>query len=160
MKYPTYHQNDLIYFHTGYYINGRTIYQYCKIIDIIQNNQSLNKIKLITGSGDKNTKVEFLLKIIGEETNPWRTMNSTPNTNVNQFTHNPKDTKIDKQTIKTSRIHDIWEININEAQNITNQIISSAQNKLLFLKQHQNRNLKIDLLLEEGTSRVSLLNDK
>ena len=86
-------------------------------------------------------------------------MNSTPNTNVNQFTHNPKDTKIDKQTIKTSRINDIWEININEAQNITNQIISSAQNKLvklskfllrvLFLKQHQNRNLKIDLLLND-----------
>jgi len=106
MKYPTYHTNDLIYYDTGYYINGRSIHQYCKIIDIIQNNQSIPKIKLITGNGDGNTKCQFLLKIIAEETGSfWRDMNSNPSTNINKFTYNKSDTKIDNQTIKTTRTH-------------------------------------------------------
>lgn len=143
----TFYTNDLIYYDTGYYQNGRGIHQYCKIIDIIQNEQSIPNIKLITGHGDKNTKATFVLKIIGEEIgNFWHDMNSTIKTPEN-YTYNKEDVKINNTTIKTTRTHNIHKINIDESQKIADNIITKTQNKLLFLKQHQNRNDKIDTIL-------------
>lgn len=56
---------DLVQYGTVYYINGNKIYYVCKIMEIQSDNKSWDRLEVVTGRGDENTKVRFLLKVLG-----------------------------------------------------------------------------------------------
>ena len=62
MKGKLHRVGDLVQHSIGY-TNGRTIYVYCKILDIIDNDGgSYYEYDVITGRGDDNSKVDIVIK--------------------------------------------------------------------------------------------------
>jgi len=67
---------DLVQYGSGYYTHGYQIYHVCKIMEIQSGNKSWDLLEVVTGWGDRNTKVRFLLKVLGSKSGweMWKKM--------------------------------------------------------------------------------------
>ena len=143
---------DLIYYDTSYYTNSSGIHQYCRVLDIIHNDKSVDELIVITGHGERNTKAKFLLKILGTESgNFWRDMNGVIDEKDKEVVSREDiKNKVDSDTFWTNNTHGIYKIDLDEAEKYYQRAIKMAQLKFNFIKKNQNRDYKLDIILKEN----------
>lgn len=143
---------DLIYYDTSYYTNSSGIHQYCRVLDIIHNDKSVDELIVITGRGERNTKAKFLLKILGTESgNFWRDMNGVIDEKDKEVVSREDiKNKVDSDTFWTNNTHGIYKIDLDEAEKYYQKAIKMAQLKFNFIKKNQNRDYKLDIILKEN----------
>lgn len=129
-----YRCGDLIA-HAFGYDNGRTTYNWCKVLDIVVDNKSYGEYDIITGQGDQNTKVKFLLKPVGKSLDSCSDL-KYPIEVISDSTNYWADRPSDIHLIKTEYMEKIYQ-----------DLITQANNKMNFIRQHRNRIEKLEELL-------------
>lgn len=127
---------DLVVYSNGY-LNGVSIYWWCKVIDIIVNNQSHDQYEIITGRGDENTKAIFRLKPLGiSKYDLW------------DFKYQID--SLDEEEFSTDQTHSIHLIDTQYFQKEYVKHIKKANDKMDFINKHRNRNEKIEDLIGDS----------
>jgi hypothetical protein len=132
----TYRCGDIIFYNCGY-INGISQYNICKILDIVHEGKHVDNLLVITGWGEKNTKCDFKLKVIGKSVDSVWYMN------------NPVIEVEDGEILWMNKTHDICLINLKSFEDKRDRKVNILNDWIYFLKKNQNRIDKLDLLLEE-----------
>ncbi len=107
------------------------------VVDMIDlSGKSHNELIIITGNGDKNTRVEIKVKILTHPSNDIWMLNSQIHL-------------LDNPIVDSFDPHDIIIISYDRFQKIYDEAISNMNYKMSFIKKyHLTRDEKIDIILE------------
>lgn len=138
----------------GYYVNGRSVDYYAKVISLIKYNKEkqvsdllnglttndnmlehIDKCDIITGYGDKNTKVIIKVNIFAEH----------------QGSHFESLDKIKmiNEEVKYYNPHDVRIVSLEEVMEDYKYRVKVMDEKVKFVKKWMNRLDKIDIALEK-----------
>lgn len=127
---------DIVVYDNGY-DNGISLYKWCKVLDMIVDDVSYNSYDIITGHGDRNTKLTFKLKPIGDSRGCiWETDSRI----------NP----INGDVFYTDKTHSVTLIETDYMEKLYRRSIKDVNDKINFIRLNKNRNEKLNDLLDES----------
>jgi len=135
MSSQKFNRGDLVAFENGY-DNGVTIYEWCKVLDLIVNEVSYDSYDIIRSQGNLNTKIIFHLKPIGRSRGGFR-----------EFTSHYKINPISKDDFYTDKPHSVYLVDTEYFEKLYQEMIESSNEKINFIRLNKNRNEKLDDLL-------------
>ena len=127
---------DIVAFDNGYN-SGVSLYKWCRVLDMIVDDISYDSYDIITGHGDRNTKLLFKLKIIGDSRGSIWDIDC-------------KIIPVDGDIFYTDKTHSVTLIETDYMEKLYKKAIEDANDKINFIRLNKNRNEKINDLLDES----------
>lgn len=127
---------DIVAFDNGYN-SGVSLYKWCRVLDMIVDDISYDSYDIITGRGDRNTKLLFKLKTIGDSRGSIWDIDS-------------KIIPVDGDIFYTDKTHSVILIETDYMEKLYRQAIEDANDKINFIRFNKNRNEKLNDLLDES----------
>jgi len=119
------------------YDNGISLYKWCKVLDMIVDDVSYNSYDIITGHGDRNTKLTFKLRPIGDSKG-------------NIWDIHSKINPVNGDVFYTDKTHSVTLIETDYMEKLHQRAIESTNNKINFIRLNKNRSEKLNDLLDES----------
>ena len=127
---------DIVAFDNGYN-SGVSLYKWCRVLDMIVDDISYDSYDIITGHGDRNTKLVFKLKTIGDSRGSIWDIDC-------------KIIPVDGDIFYTDKTHSVTLIETDYMEKLYKKAIEDANDKINFIRLNKNRNEKINDLLDES----------
>jgi hypothetical protein len=115
--------------------NGISIYWWCKLLDIVVDQESHNSYVIVTGRGDENTNALLKLKPVGVSKGDFWEFDSEIK-------------PIDKEIFYTEKTHDAHLVETDFMKNKYDSLIKTANSKMDFIMKNRSRLEKLDEVLK------------